>query len=83
MARIVVCMEGGIVQSIFTDDPDVQVRLIDHDTDSTPETELTTIRFGDGEESDALLFERDAYHDPEFVDHVFDLETWDEKSAKE
>ena len=40
--RVVIVVEGGIVQAVFADAP-VEAVLVDHDTESVDEAEITVI----------------------------------------
>ena len=41
--RLVITLEGGIVQSIISDENGVEIVVVDYDTDDVPEDELVTI----------------------------------------
>lgn len=49
---IYIALEGGIVQSVCTDEPDMigkRIVLVDYDTEGADESELTCVKQPDGE----------------------------------
>lgn len=45
--RVVVEVQGGIVQAAYSDGPDVELWVVDHDTDMVEESELVTLPNGE------------------------------------
>lgn len=42
--KIVVVVEDGMIQSVYTDDPNDDIEIIDLDSDSMDEDEINTLR---------------------------------------
>lgn len=53
MARIVIVVEGGVVQEVLSDDP-INVMVIDHDIDGVDEDSLVTFQPGEGKPFQAV-----------------------------
>jgi hypothetical protein len=45
--KVVVIIEGGVVQNIIVDDENINVVVVDYDTDGADETELVKTHHGD------------------------------------
>lgn len=67
--RIVICVEGGLIQDILADSP-VEAYVIDYDTDGSSSKELTVIPQGDGDESEAHARGEAVELDKERVDEL-------------
>lgn len=48
MTKAVIIIEGGIVQSVLTNDKDLTISVIDYDTDGIPNCQLSPIPQGEG-----------------------------------
>lgn len=65
MSRVVIVLEGGLVQDVHSDDPNVEVAVLDHDV------------FEDlGQKLDL-----DNFFSPEFDPELAVLEAWQEKKS--
>ena len=53
MARIVIVVEGGVVQEVLSDEP-IECMVIDHDTDGVDEDRLVTFHPGEGKPFQAV-----------------------------
>jgi hypothetical protein len=71
--RIVITMDGGIVQNIIANHGDVEIALIDYDIDSMEEDRLTEISQGDGTKEKAYAWVASAPDgvDSQRVDQLF------------
>lgn len=59
--RIVVAMEGGVIQSTLADHPEqVEIRLIDYDVESADEADLSDVPQGNGKTAKAYVANIDA-----------------------
>ena len=54
--RVVVVLDGGLVQAICTLGVQVEVIVIDYDTDGADDHELTPIMQGEGQSVDAITY---------------------------
>jgi len=77
-STIAIVVEGGMIQSVLTDDPllPIDVLVVDHDTEMVDEEELSTIDFPDDDESGAfyenvvILRGESVIHHPSHVDAI-------------
>ena len=53
MARVVIVIEGGVVQEVLSDEP-IECMVIDHDTDGGDEDRLVTFHSGEGKPFQAV-----------------------------
>lgn len=57
--RIAIIVEGGFVQSVVTDDPDLarklQIAIVDYDTDGADDDDIVSVKQSDGTEADAAV----------------------------
>ncbi len=67
MARIVVYVEGGIVQEIVSDTPGIEVVKLDYDTEGADDDELTEDQAG----VPVFALREDARLDANYVAEVF------------
>lgn len=80
MTRIVIVMEGGLVQAVLTDNhPErLEIAIVDYDSDGADADEISALRQHDDagklteETADACLRGEDAGYQPAFVAHVFE-----------
>ena len=72
MKRIVVIVEGGIIQQILTDE-NVDITIIDYDTDGADDMDLVPINQGNGKTIDAYVYQGDLVdRDPGAIDEILD-----------
>lgn len=66
MSKIAIVLEGGLVQEVHSDDPNVEVAVLDHDVfeDFDPKLDL------------------DSFFSPEFDPELVVLEAWQEKKSQ-
>jgi hypothetical protein len=70
--RIVVVIEGGLVQTILADDPDgIEAVVLDYDTEGADPGDYTTITQSDGSESDAFVQVEPPDHARISIDEVY------------
>jgi hypothetical protein len=70
MKKVVVIIEGGVVQSVIVNDENIDVVVIDYDVDGCDQDDIVTTHNGD----DAYVhsgFPKDV--DPDSVDKFFNL----------
>lgn len=70
--RIVVVVEGGMVQNVYSDTDDVNVVVLDGDVEGADESELVPIADDDGFVNDWIVCNGPVYEDAAFVNRVFD-----------
>jgi len=68
--KIVIVVEGGLVQSIYADRKDVEVVILDGDTEGQDEVEI--VQHGDGCFCEWIMSSEEALLDPKFVQKVHD-----------
>lgn len=66
--RVLVALEGGIVQGAVADLEGVTVTVLDYDTEGADEERVFAIPQRGAGYSDAYMVEHDADHDPVFID---------------
>lgn len=73
--KIVVVVEGGIIQTILTNNPDTEITIIDYDLDQTDSVDnLVDIPQGEGKIEKAYLYEGvQPEVNPERVEEIFNL----------
>lgn len=72
--RIVIVMDGGLVQSIIADRPsEVDIAVVDYDTDGAYDFELSMVPQGFGREEPAYVCRFEAEDSDIGVDDVFRL----------
>lgn len=66
MSRVIIVLEGGLVQGVHSDDPNIEVAVLDHDVfeDFVPKLDL------------------DNFFSPEFDPELTVLEAWQEKKSQ-
>jgi hypothetical protein len=91
--RIVAIIEGGVLQSLFTNNADTEILVIDYDTDGADDKDIYQIRCelgynkpkGKKEPTDtAFVYRTNGYQDTPYVDGRFDeLDQLDKERGKE
>ena len=72
--RVVITMEGGLIQDISTD-TEMEILVLDFDIEGGDEDRIKTVRqYPDGDEAEAYIIDYDpgAIVDPMLVDFIFD-----------
>jgi len=70
--RVVVTVEGGVVQSVVADRPEeLDVVVLDYDTQGADEDAIEYIAQPDGSKSDAVLIPIETEHPRISLDEVF------------
>jgi len=70
--RIVVVIEGGLVQSILADNPDsIEAVVMDYDTEGADPCDYATISQNDGSERDAFVHMETPGHALISIDEVY------------
>ena len=87
--RLVVFIEGGLVQEIYTDNPDaeIEVAVADHDIEGADEEDLITVTLENGEDQEYCGSIRTLAHAPVYVDRLFKAtakhwDAWEKREAK-
>jgi hypothetical protein len=70
--RIVICVEGGIVNEVQTSD-DCEIILIDHDIEGASSDDIHPVPQTDGTTVDAYVFPLDPVVYPSNVDYLFEI----------
>ena len=55
MNRIAIIMEGGLIQNIFADE-EVDITIVDYDTEGADEEDLTEVLQNDGTSVEAFIY---------------------------
>ena len=67
MARVVVVVSGGVVQSVLYDDQALDVVVVDYDAEGVPEDRLTQV-----DNYKAFVLPKDSrWFNPNMVDEIF------------
>lgn len=78
MANLIICMDGGLITDIITDDPaafsNIQIRTLDYDTDGGDADNIVAIPQDSGRKEDAYLGLWEAQPAPDFVARVIEAE---------
>ena len=70
--RVVVTVEGGVVQSVIADRPEeLDVAVLDYDTQGAAENEIEYITQPDGSKFDAVVIPIETEHPRISLDEVF------------
>ncbi|MNP09310.1 hypothetical protein D3C76_1014120 [compost metagenome] len=72
MSKIVIVLEGGLVQNIVAEEP-VEVLVIDYDAEGADEDEITAVPQDNGGTADAVLSLREVEVNPTEVAELFAL----------
>ena len=70
--KIVIVVEGGLVQSIYADRKDVEVVILDGDTEGVSKDELTEVEHCDGCKIEWIVSSDEVLLDHKFVQKVHD-----------
>lgn len=64
---VVIMIEGGLVQWVFSDHPDLECIVYDRDTEGATLDELIILPDEDGDRSEAYVRSEDVEHNPKFL----------------
>lgn len=70
--RLLINLEGGLVQAVLSEHTEHQVLVVDYDTDGADKDEITEIPQGDGTVADACTRIENTVVDPTFTQNAFD-----------
>lgn len=71
IVRVVVGVEGGVVQGVSATHPGVEVLVLDYDIDGADDGTYASVPQVGGEPSDAFLIHHDTDEDPDWVNAVW------------
>ena len=69
--KIVIIVEGGIIQNILANKEDIEVVVVDYDTDIDDTNNLMTLNFDDNI-SDAFVEKYPIEKNIELIDYIYD-----------
>lgn len=81
--RVVVALEGGLVQGAVADRPGVSVTVLDYDTEGADAAEIRAIPQDGGGTAEATIGGHSAAHDPAWIDAAEKAELADPEGAIE